>query len=303
MSFLFAGCGESGSNRQGVEVNEGAYPITVEDDLGRRVTVDEEPQRIVSLAPANTEILFLLGLGDKVVGVTDYCDYPAEAMSKDKVGDFYAPSVEKTVALEPDVVFATGGVQSEVVQQLENLGQVVIAVDPGNIDEVMEGIKLVGKVTHRVEQAEQITQDMKDRIENVRQKTAAISPEERPRAFVLVWIEDSRIFSAGPDTFVSSIISLAGGNNVADDTSVEYPQYSVEKLMEVDPEVIVSIAHGYPNPDDVKKAFQLNDLKAVRNNRVYVVEDADLLTLPGPRIVEGLELVAGFLHPEIFSSE
>lgn len=301
--LLFSGCGTESSNLQESEVDREGYPVTIEDDLGRKVTVQEAPQRIVSLAPGNTEILFSLGLGDRVVGVTDYCDYPAEAAAKEKVGDFYSPSVEKIIALAPDVIFATGGIQTEVVQQLESLGQVVIAVNPGDVHEVMEAIERMGRVAGRLEEAQEITRNMSRRIDSIREKIVSVSEEEKPSAFVVIWIEEAKIFSAGPDTFVSSIISMAGGKNVADDTNVEYPQYSTEKLMEVNPQVIISTAYGYSNPEDVKNALALNDLKAVKDNRVFVIEDADLLTLPGPRIVEGLELTAQFLHPEIFLSD
>lgn len=301
--LLFTGCGDTGVGQPGSDSAAERYPMTVEDDLGRSVTIQGEPQRIVSLAPANTEILFALGLGDKVVGVTDYCDYPAEAQNKDKVGDFYGPSVEKTIALEPDIVFATGGVQAEVVQQLEDLGLVVVALDPGNIEEVLEAIKLTGRMTGSSQQAEQMVQDMEQRIEKVKARLGNLQQSQKPDVFVLVWIEEGKVFSAGPGTFVSSIVSIAGGNNVADDAQVEYPQYSVEKLMEKNPEVLVSTAHGYKDPEEVKKVLNLDDLKAVKDNRVYIVEDADLLTLPGPRIVDGIELMAQFLHPDLFPSD
>lgn len=299
--FFTAGCSDTGKEID-TAATDNQYPLTIEDSLGRQVVIREKPQRIVSFAPANTEILFALGLGDKVVGVTDYCDYPVEAQSKEKIGDFYAPSVEKAVVLEPDVIFATGGVQSEVVEQLDSLGQVVIALDPKNIDEVLEAVRLTGKVTGSIEQAEQIIRDMEQRIEAVRGKLAALPPGERVDTFILVWIEDSKVFSAGPGTFVSSIISLAGGYNVADESKVEYPQYSIEKLMEKNPEVIISTAHGYSNPEQVKEVLHLDNLAAVKNDKVFIVEDSDLLTLPGPRIVDGLELVSHFLHPDIFPS-
>lgn len=298
--LLFTGCTGENSRQQVQDVGQGGYPITIEDDLGRQVTIQEEPQRIVSLAPANTEILFALGLGDKVVGVTDYCDYPVKAQDKDKVGDFYGPSVEKTIALEPDVILATGGIQEETVRQLESLGQVVVALNPANVPEVMDAIELAGKVTGRIKQAQQITRDMRQRIAKVREAVSHIPEEKKPEVLVLVWVEDSKFFSAGPKTFVSSIVNLAGGRNVAEDAKTEYPQFSRETLMERDPEVIISTAHGYKDAQDVKSVLGVDGLKAIRNDRVYIVEDADLLTLPGPRIVEGLELTARFLHPDLF---
>jgi len=302
ISLLCTGCMDKGDGHPGPTAGS-QYPLTVEDDLGRSVTIPGEPRRIVSLAPSNTEILFALDLGDKVVGVTDYCDYPAEAKNKETVGDFYGPSVEKTLALNPDVIFATGGVQAEVVQQLESLGQLVVALDPKDMEDVLAAVELAGKVTNSSEQAAELAGNMKQRMEKVRQKLEYLPDGERVDTFVLIWIEESRVFSAGPDTFVSSIVSMAGGSNAADDSKVEYPQYSIEKLMEKDPEVLISTAHGYPEPEDVKKVLGLDDLAAVKNNRVFIIEDSDLLTLPGPRIVDGLELVAHFLHPDLFPSD
>lgn len=303
IALVCGGCTSSVEKQPGTEKSMNSYPMVVEDSLGRKVTISGEPERIVSLAPANTEILFALGLEEKVVGVTNYCDYPQEAAAKEKVGDFYGPSVEKTLALEPDVIFATGGIQKETVGQLEALGQTVIALDPKNIEEILEAIQLAGQITNRNEQARALTGNMKQRIEKTEKALMGLSPEERPKTFVLVWIEGSNIFSAGPVTFVSSIISMAGGLNVADDAKVEYPQYSVERLMETDPEVLISIDHETPLTSEVRKSLHLNELKAVKNGRVFTVQDADVLTLPGPRIVDGLELVSGFLHPELFPSE
>ncbi len=304
-AFSLSGCSDSKEPSEGAEVGAeargGVYPFTIEDDLGRQVTITEEPQRIVSLAPANTEILFAIGLGDKVVGVTDYCDYPIQAVDKEKVGDFYGPSVEKIVALEPDIIFATGGIQAEVVQQLEGLGQLVVALNPESLDEVMEAVEVTGKITGQLHEAEQVTVDMQRSIDRVQEATKAISEAQKPGVFVVIWFEDAKIFSAGQGSFVSDLVTLAGGRNLADAVKVEYPQYSREKLMEEDPEVIISTAHGYSTPEAVKEVLNMDSLQAVRNHRVYIIEDADLFSLPGPRLVQGLEMTAEFLHPEIFS--
>lgn len=293
-------CGCSGS-RQGAEAGAeaGAYPLSIEDDLGRQVIVTQEPQRIVSLAPANTEILFALGLGDKVVGVTDYCDYPAEAQDKEKIGDFYGPSVEKIIALAPDIVFATGGIQGEVVQQLEGLNQTVIALNPDSLEDVLKAVEITGKITGQRPEAELLISEMQSKISKVKRETGSIPDDQKPSVFVVIWFEDAKIFTAGKGSFVSDLITLAGGRNLGDAAKLEFPQYSREKLMEEDPKVIISTAHGYPTPETVKEALNLDSLQAIKNNRVFIVQDADLLTLPGPRLVQGLEMTARFLYPEI----
>lgn len=303
--FSLCGCTDSIEAPENAETGAetGVYPLTIEDDLGRKVTVTEEPQRIVSIAPANTELLFAIGLEDRVVGVTDYCDYPEQALDKEKVGDFYGPSIEKIVALEPDIIFATGGIQAEVVQQLEGLNQVVVALNPVSLEGVIEAVGVTGKITGQEDEAEQLTVEMERTIERVKGATETIPMEEKPGVFVVIWFEDAKIFSAGEGSFVSDLVTLAGGRNLADAAKVEYPQYSREKLMEEDPEVIISTAHGYSSPEAVKEVLNMDSLQAIKKNRVYIIEDADLLTLPGPRLVEGLEMIAEFLHPEILSGK
>jgi len=300
LMILVAGCGAPDAGNKNTSTDASYYPLTVTDGMGRSIKISEEPRRIVSLAPAVTEILFALDLGDKVVGVTDYCDYPPEAAEKEKVGGFYNPNIEKVLSLEPDLILATGGVQAEVVSQLESLGQKVVVFDPRDMNEIIDTIELVGRITKHVEEAREVTSDIKRRMEKVKEKVAELSGEERVAVFVIVWIDESKIITAGPGSFVSDVIEMAGGINIAGDAQGDYPQYSLEKLLEKDPEVIISIAHGYDNPEDVKKVLQWDELKAVKNDRVYVVSDADILTLPGPRIVDGLETVGRYLYPELF---
>lgn len=274
-----------------IETSE--YPMTVVDQMGRTVSLPKEPENIISLAPSNTEILFALGLGDKVIGVTTYCDYPPEATEKEKIGGFSTVDVEKVVSLHPDLVVATGGVQTKFVEQLEDLGVSVIVLDPENLDEILEGIELVGKVTGVEDRARELVDNMQQRIEYITSKTEDLST--RPKVFYVTWHDP--LWTAGRDTFQDAIITLAGGNNIASDTE-GYFVYDPEMLVTQDPDVIILGAHGI-TPAEMESLSWWSELKAVKENRVYTI-DPDITSRPGPRVVEALEQVAQFLHPELF---
>jgi iron complex transport system substrate-binding protein len=300
-AILVVGCGETNQLPQDIQGDTTSFPLIVTDSLDREVEISKEPRRIVSLAPAATEILFSLDLGDRIVGVTEYCDYPPEARGMEKIGDFLTPSVEKVLSVEPDLILATGGIQLETVNQLEGLGKTVIVLDPQNLEEIIKTIELVGTVTNHRAEASRVTAEMRGRLQEITAKTSGLPQDKRIDTFIIVWIEGANIYTVGPNTFIFHLVELAGGRNIAQDAAGEYFQYSLEKLLEQDPDVIISIVHGYHSPEEVKAVLGFNRLKAVKNNRIYVIPDADLLTLPGPRIVDGLEMVVDFLHPDLFA--
>ncbi|MHB8051145.1 MAG: ABC transporter substrate-binding protein, partial [Coriobacteriia bacterium] len=185
-----------------------AFPVTITDDAGREVTIEAKPERIVSLAPANTEIVAELGALDRLVGVTTYCDYPAEVADIEKVGDFVGPNLEAIAALDPDVVLLTTGIQADVVTQLEALGASVIAIDPQSLEEVYEAIELVGAVIGETDAAADTVASMQLQIEDI-----AESVEGAP---VLCFLEIAQdpLFTAGSDTLLNDLIEHAGGENV-----------------------------------------------------------------------------------------
>ena len=276
------------------------FPLAIVDGVGREVSISEQPETIVSLAPSNTEILFALGLVDKLVAVSQYCNYPPEVQNKPKVGGFSTINIEKVVSLEPDLVLATGGVQKKVVRDLERLGLTVISLDAKRIGDVLENILLVGKVTGRVESAKRLRSNLEERIRTVANKTGDLPDTQRPRVFYEVQYDP--LMTAGPGTFIDDLIHLAGGANIASDSAIKYPVYNLEILIERNPEVIiVSFSHGsiMASVEGVKnrKRWQITD--AVKNNRVYGIH-ADLVSRPGPRIVDGLEEIAKYIHPELF---
>ena len=275
-------------------------PGNIVDGLGRSVTIDKIPQRIVSLAPSNTEILFALGLGDKVVGVTEYCNYPQEAMTKPKVGGFSNVDIEKVVSLEPDLVLATHIHGKTVIPALEKLGLTVVALTPGSLNEVLDSITLVGKITGQSKEASKLINDLGTRIEAVADKTRNLSPDQKPRVFYITWHDP--LMTAGTETLADDVISKAGGQNIAYDISGD-KAIDLETVIYRDPQVIVASV-GMGAGEDLPWQYvqtepRLKITQALLNNRVYKI-DGDLIHRPGPRIVDALEQMAQFIHPELF---
>jgi len=177
-------------------------PGAVLDDLGRSVDIEEIPQRIVSLAPSNTEILFALGLGEKVVGVTEYCNYPPEALDKEKVGGYSTPDIEKIIALQPDLILASSIHAKELIPALEQRGLTVFALEPKSIDGILEDIRMVGKIAGKEEEASVLVTQMENKIKAITDKTKEL--EERPRVFYITWHDP--IFSVGSETSIHELI-------------------------------------------------------------------------------------------------
>jgi|DewCreStandDraft_1066081.scaffolds.fasta_scaffold02073_5 iron complex transport system substrate-binding protein len=278
------------------------FPLTLRDDLGRSVTLRQPPQRIVSLAPSNTEVLYALGLGDRVVGVDRFSDYPPEARGKPKVGGMVDPDYERILSLRPDLVLATGGVQRPVVEKLESLGVPVFALHPQTVEGVLDSILTVARLGGVTRKGWEVVAKLRGRIRAVTLKTGKIPLSRRPTVFWIIWPEP--LMTAGPRTFIHSLITLAGGRNIAGDLAGprDYPLYSMEELVARDPDVIIATtdAHGAVGKLSEKPGWRR--LRAVRAGRVYFV-DPDLVHRPGPRLVDGLEAIARLLHPPLFSEK
>lgn len=263
------------------------------DDLGRLVAINGTPQRIISLSPSNTEILFALGLGDKIVGVTDWCDYPPEALGKEKVGGYINPDVEKIVALNPDLILVAYGTPMEVINNLVGLGLTVFGIKTTDLDDLLNDIRRIGEITDKEVEALALTSEMASRIQAVTNQTEEL--EQRPRVFYIVWHDP--LWTAGSGTFIHELIEKAGGVNICGNLT-GYPTISIEEVIARNPEVIITSAW----PDVYEWAMNetaLNITDARQNGRVYTCDD-NLVQRPGPRLVEGLEWFAHFIHPEIF---
>ena len=268
-----------------------AFPVTVTDDVGREVTIAARPARIVSLAPANTEIVAELGALDRLVGVTTYCDYPAEVADIEKVGDFIGPNLEAIAALDPDVVLLTTGVQAEVVGQLEALGASVVVIDPQDIDGVRRAIEMVGDVIGEPEAAADTVASIELQVEDIGERV-----EGAPVRCFLEIAQDP-LFTVGSGTLLNDLLEHAGGENVV--TEEGYVADSVEQLVQADPDVYLATLSSMSDPSDIEGRPGFDTIGAVASGRVYVLDD-NLVSRPGPRIAEGLRLIAEALHPEAF---
>ncbi len=265
------------------------------DDIGRAVQIPSYPRRIVSLAPSITETLFALGLDSEIVGVTDFCNYPREALSKPKVGSFISLSAEKIVSLRPDLILATAdGNRKESVEQLLRLGLPVYTVSPSNLNETLRMISAIGGMTGRDKEAHALVQKLRHRIRHVTAVT-----ERLPRQKVFLQVGVDALITVGRDTFLNELITLAGGFNIAGEDAVRYPRYSIERILTAAPDVvIVTSMKGEGTFEEVKKKWsRWPSLPAVRTGRIYLME-TDFVFRPSPRIIDGLEELTRLIHPE-----
>jgi iron complex transport system substrate-binding protein len=249
-----------------------------------------EVRRIVSLAPSSTEILYAVGAGDRVVGVDQYSDWPPAAAAVPRVGSDLNPSVERILALKPDVVFiATSANSRELPQELERLGVRVVISHVETLDDLWRDIASTGDAVGRHDAAAALVDKLRARIAAAHARVAGLPP---PRALVVVWADPLTV--AGGHSFVDEVIRAAGGDNIAGDTTQPYPQYSVERMVARAPEVIVVGSHkGGPT---LAPLTAHASLPAVKNGRVHSV-DGDLHYRPGPRLADGVELLSRLFHP------
>ncbi|MFA7634508.1 MAG: cobalamin-binding protein [Bacillota bacterium] len=270
------------------------FPVTVVDDTGYRLEVRKAPARIVSLAPSNTEILFSLGLGDRLVGVTSACDYPEAAAKIDKVGD-YSINVEAVVAKKPDLVVAQSELQMPVVEKLRELGIPVLAVEPKTLEEVFESMEMIGIVSGEAERARKVVASLKARVASVGKAVAGLPKSKMPVVFVEIW--NDPLMTAGSGTFVDDLVRRAGGRNLAGEVA-GWPQISPELVVASKPDVVILTCF---NKAEVMERSAWQRTPALINGAVYEVVP-DLLVRPAPRLVDGLETLAAIFHPDLFES-
>jgi iron complex transport system substrate-binding protein len=273
---------------------------TVVDQLGRKVSLPDDPQRVVSLAPSITEIIFALGREHRLKGVTRFSDFPPEAAKLPKVGSYVRLDLEKIVALRPDLCFAIkDGNPREIAARLESLGIPVYAVDPKNLESVMETFLEIGGVLNATQKANSIVGKMSSRITRV--KSLVANAPGRPRVFFQIGL--SPIVAVGTRTFIHELIVLAGGKNISEGP-VQYPRFSREQVLALSPEVfiITSMARGASFERVKMEWSKWPDLPAVRNDRILLV-DSNLFDRPSPRLVDGLELLLKLIHPELFKGK
>jgi iron complex transport system substrate-binding protein len=274
------------------------YPLAIIDTVGREVTIEVQPQRIASLSPAATEILFAIGAGDQVIVVDMFSDYPQEVTSRQQL-DAYEPNLEAIAAVQPDLVllFYDPG---ELAASLERLGittAVLGSVEetPESVEAVFDQIRLLGQMTDHVQEAEELVADMQDRVEAIEEALADV--EQGPRVFHEV---DATLYTAAPDSFVGGLYKILKAQNIAAGADQPFPQLTQEVIIERDPEMIILADGAYgESPDTVKARPGWGSISAVRNDRIFVI-DPDIVSRPGPRCVEALVALAAYLYPQRF---
>ena len=304
VSLVIAACGDPGSvgtarpaspAAASVSPSPAAFPATIVDFQSRTVGIPKRPERIVSVGPSNTEFLFALGAGDRVVGVDDFSDEPAAAKSKEKVGGVKV-NVERVVALRPDLVVIVK-LSDGTIERLAATGITVLVVDPQGLADVPRTAVLLGTAVGA--NGQKLASDIERKIEAVRAKTASASP--KPRAFHEVDASDpAKPYTVGPGSFIAELIEVAGGVNVAARATSPYPQLSIEEIVRTDPEVIVLGDADYGvTPDQVAARPGWSGISAVKSKRIYPMP-ANLVSRPGPRVGDAAEAYAKLLHPQLF---
>jgi iron complex transport system substrate-binding protein len=276
-----------------------AAALTLRDMLGREVTLPRAPERIVSLVPSVTEIVFSLGAEDRLVGRTDFCDHPAGVRAKPSVGGMVNPNLETLVALKPDLVVATDeGNREETVRQLTRLRIPTYLVHANRIAETVDLIARVGVLTGRQDAVPRLTGEMLRRVEAVRR---AVAPFRRPRVLYVLWPEP--LIVPGKDSILTELIEVAGGASITAGDGDAYPRFSLEAVVARAPEVIILADHstgsstaGRPAPE---KWQRLSSVPAIRAGRLHSA-DLSILHRYGPRVPDGLEVLARIIHPEAF---
>lgn len=258
------------------------YPLILTDDLGRRVTLPAPPTRIVSLAPSVTELLFALGLGERVVGVTRWCDYPAAAKALPKVGDLTL-SEELIAALRPDLIVGDVSLERPFLERLDRLGWPVLAVGPRRVADVASVLELLGRAAGEPEAGAREAARYRARLETLAREGEANARRPGGRVRVFLLLDPDQLYTAGPGTFLDELVRLAGGRNVAEQAKSPWPLFSEEALLLADPQVVVATS---PSAGFTGRP-RWQGISAVRAGKVYQV-DPDLLSRPGPRLLDGL---------------
>ena len=272
-----------------------AYPRTVTDFQGRSVVIAQRPERIVSVGASNTEFLFALGAGERVVGVDDFSDVPAEAKKKEKVGGVKV-NVEKVVSLHPDLVVSVK-LSDGSLERIAGAGIAVIVLDPQGLADVYRTAVVLGTAIGA--DGQKLASQLETRVDAVRERTRTISP--KPRVFHEVDASDpTKPFTVGPGSYLSELIDVAGGVNVAARATSPYPQLSLEEVVRADPEIIVLADADYGmTPELVAARPGWSGISAVKNKKVFPISDS-LVSRPGPRVAEAAEAYAKLLHPQLF---
>lgn len=272
----------------------------IKDDLGFPYTLGSSPQRIVSLAPNVTEILFALGLEEEVIGVTRYCNYPQKALKKEKIGGMVNPDLEKIISLQPDLVIAFRGNPLRLIHRLKDLQLPVFVLEQGtSLESVFSLIRKIGKITFRENHAAALIDSLQKDLYRIQACLANV--ERIPKVYIN--IHGKGLWTCGKNSFLNDLIVKAKGLNIASETPRSWVAYNREELIHQNPELIIVIARSKKDFSEIKEWFMreahLESIQAVQKESIHFF-DEDLITRPGPRIFRALEQISRILHPDSF---
>lgn len=281
----------------GVQAETGVYPVTVTDSLGNEITLEKAPESIVSLGPVDTEILFAAGAGAVVTGRTDYCNYPEEALEVESVGDYSSPNMELILSKSPDLVVASGYIDDSIRQQLEE-NEIAVYVTTGNncsLETVKNDIETLGRLVGHEEEAFEVTAKMEQEWEELSGRLESISEEKT------AVVDIGSLYSAGPTSLLDNSLQMIKVQNMAGDADTAWPQLSAESVVEADPDVYISL---FSPLEDILQTAGLSELACLSDGEGFIFidgssEEGDMIQRPGPRYVEGLELLAEKIYPEL----
>lgn len=304
--MILGGCGdtqpEPKQEDKAADEQQTDFPVTVKDALGDEVVIDKKPEKIISLIPSNTEIVYALENGEAIVGVTDFDNYPEEAMSKEKIGGMEF-NIEKMISLKPDLIFAhesTADTAAAGLQQLRDAGiDIVVVNDAQNFDGVYTSIEMIGEAIGETEKATGLVDDMKTRFAELKKQAEAIKADQQKTVFVEV-SPSPEIYAAGKNTFIDEMLTLIGAKNAIGDME-GWPKVDQEAIVERNPDVVVT-TYGYYSEKPVEQVLGRqgwNNVKAVKDQQVFDVH-SDLVTRSGPRLAEGAEELAKAIYPDVF---
>ncbi len=293
----------------GVSREGNSGTIRVVDDMGRNVTITSYPERIVSLAPSTTELLFGLGLSDKTVGSVNYTGYATEvkntiaAENITIVGTFNKVNIELVTSLQPDLIVASGAYQQALAEKFTEQGKTVVILNPTKFSGILADITLLGELTGQNENAMALVDSMQSKVDEITAKTSGLNT---PSVYVEYFVDKNGYSSYGANSYINELIDMAGGVNVFAGFAGQYITTSDEEILKANP-AIIAISKGAMSklsgitPDSIKARESWNQISAVQNNKIYEIDEA-LLTIWGPRIVNGLEALAEVIHPEVFNA-
>lgn len=272
------------------------WGITLEDDLGQLIALDGPAQRLISLAPSNTELLFAIGAEEKLIGVTEHCNYPPAAKDIKKIGAYKTLSVEQIAVMKPDLVVAIRGNDLETLESLRQIGIPVFALEIKSVKEIFMALERLGHLTGQQEQAQKLVEQLTKRVKDIN-AIVALHPM-RPR--VLWGYLDTPVYTAGKNTYIEDLITLAGGENLGSRAAGAWPQIGIETMIGWAPEVILTTDGRVRDKLSIEvQRLQQTDgwktLPAVKNSRIYYLAD-DVLLRPGPRAIDALEEIVRVLH-------